>query len=67
MTVKLLLDPEQVGVLRELLDSTVRELNYEIANTDNSMYKKGLRQRRTLMRTMLGALGDEGQDGSSSG
>lgn len=67
LKVQLMLDPEQVDVLRELLDSTIRDLNYEISNTDNSVFKHGLHERRTTVRALLDALVDERQDGSRPG
>lgn len=63
----LILDPEQVDVLRELLDSTIRDLNYEIANTDNSAFKHGLDSRRVMLRSLLDALTVDGPYGSGSG
>lgn len=45
------LDSTQVDLLREILDSTFRDLRYEVSATDNSEYKQQLREReRALAR-----------------
>ena len=53
----LTLDETQAAVLRELLDSALRDLSYEISNTDNPAFKRGLRARADSMRAVLEALG----------
>ena len=51
------LNDDEAALLRELLDVIVRDLSYEIADTDNSTYRTGLRSRRDAIRTMLDAVG----------
>ena len=51
------LDDDQVSALRELLDSAFRNLKYEIANTDNSEFKSGLRDRQAKLRAILDQVG----------
>jgi hypothetical protein len=55
--VQLELTDAEATLLRELLDQTCRDLSYEIADTDNSTYRAGLRDRRDAMRKMLDAVG----------
>ena len=51
------LDTAQVELLREVLDSTYRDLRYEIADTDNSVFKTHLRQREQALQTLLAMVG----------
>jgi hypothetical protein len=55
--VQLELSDDEAALLRELLDGICRDLSYEIADTDNSTYRAGLRDRRDAIRTMLDAVG----------
>lgn len=50
------LDEEQVDTLQSLIDSTLRELSYEIASADVPTYRKMLRARREVLRSILEAL-----------
>lgn len=50
------LDHTQTVLLRELLDSDWRDLRYEIADTDNSSFKRNLRQREQTLRSILDQL-----------
>ncbi|MDH4148676.1 MAG: hypothetical protein OEY23_26280 [Acidimicrobiia bacterium] len=54
---KLELDDSQVEMLREILDRTYRDLRYEISDTDNSIFKRGLRERETAVALLLDRLG----------
>ena len=54
---KLELAPDQVDLLREVLDSTFRDLRYELADTDNSAYKSKLRTRERALRVLLDLVG----------
>lgn len=56
-TMHLDLDTTQAELLREVLDSTYRDLRYEIANTNNSEYKAGLRKKEEWMRQLLDQMG----------
>jgi hypothetical protein len=47
----------QRAILQEVLDTTYRELRYEIADTDNSSYKAALRQREEEIRAVLDLVG----------
>ncbi len=51
------LDSAQVDLLREVLNSTYRDLRYEIANTNNSEFKAMLRRREQAMHTLLTLVG----------
>ena len=44
-------------LLREVLDSVVRDLSPEIADTDNPAYRRELKERRDRLRAMLDVLG----------
>jgi len=56
-TMHLNLDTEQTALLREVLDSTFRDLRYEIADTNNSEFKAHLRQRESAMKALLDMVG----------
>ena len=51
------LDDEQLDLLRELLDHDFRDLRFEIADTDNSGYKRGLRSRAEVLSSILDQIG----------
>ena len=51
------LDEGQVGLLREVLDITLRDLRYEIADTDNSRFRDELKEREQALRDLLAPLG----------
>lgn len=51
------LEPAQVDLLREVLDSTFRDLRYEVADTDNSTFKTELRNREQALRELLDLVG----------
>jgi hypothetical protein len=51
------LDAAQVDLLREILDSTFRDLRYEVAATDNSTYKEQLRERERALGDLLELVG----------
>jgi hypothetical protein len=55
--VELSLDGPQAELVRELLDRDLRDLRFEIADTDNSSFKGELREREELLRTVLAQLG----------
>lgn len=44
---------EQARELHELLESSLGDLSSEIAGTDNAEYRQGLRQRRTVLESVL--------------
>ena len=52
-SVTLTLDAVAAEALRDLLAASLRELSYEIANTDNPRYKKTLRAKDAALRTAL--------------
>lgn len=43
--------------LRHVLDRTVRELAYEIADTDNSRFREQLKAERDVLRGILDRVG----------
>lgn len=45
-TMDLALTDEDAELLREILDTVLRDLSYEISNTDNASYRSQLRDRR---------------------
>lgn len=53
----LALTEEDAELLREILDSVMRDLSYEIANTDNATYRSQLRSRRDRIRAILQQVG----------
>jgi hypothetical protein len=55
--VDLHIDDAQVGVLRDVLDAALRDLRFEIADTDNWEYKQQLRERESVLRDLLEPLG----------
>jgi hypothetical protein len=55
--VQLELTDDETVLLRELLDGICRDLSYEIADTDSSTFRAGLRNRRDATRKMLDAVG----------
>jgi hypothetical protein len=57
--VELKLEEPEVEVLRETLDESVRNLRYEIADTDNLTYKRQLREREALLLSILGKLDED--------
>jgi hypothetical protein len=54
---RLELDDGQVELLREVLDVTLRDLRYEIADTDNSRFRDELKEREQALRDLLIPLG----------
>jgi vacuolar-type H+-ATPase subunit E/Vma4 len=50
------LNDEQTEVLRSVLESTVRELSYEIASADLPTFRQSLRHRREIVQEILAAL-----------
>ena len=51
------LDEPQVELLREVLDQALRDLRYEIADTDHLGYKRDLRERETRLRGLVDMVG----------
>ena len=51
------LDSAQVELLRETLDSTFRDLRYEVAAADNSVFKGHLRERERALKEILDLVG----------
>lgn len=52
------LNDEQVELLHAVLDSTVRDLSYEIASADLPAFRQNLRHRREVLRSIRDAVGD---------
>lgn len=57
MAITLELDDKQQEILKEILDNTVGDMRYEIADTDNSVYKDNLKERRDAVVGILEKLG----------
>jgi hypothetical protein len=51
----------QQAELRELLRATLADLSSEIADTDNATYRQRLRERRTILESVLTLLAGEPQ------
>jgi hypothetical protein len=51
------LDDNQAELLREVLDITLHDLNYEIASADLPSYREMLRGRREALLPILDAVG----------
>lgn len=47
------LSDDQSAELQGLLESALGDLSTEIAGTDNAEYRQGLRQRRTVLESVL--------------
>jgi hypothetical protein len=47
------LDTDSVALLREVVTAAVRDLHYEIADTDNPGYKRGLKGRAQALESIL--------------
>jgi hypothetical protein len=54
------LNPEELELLKEILASDLSELRMEIADTDNSRFKDGLKHRKQIMLDILEKLGQNG-------
>jgi hypothetical protein len=54
------LNPEELELLQEILTSDLSELRMEIADTDNSRFKDGLKHRKQIMLDILEKLGQNG-------
>jgi hypothetical protein len=53
------LEPTQVDILHEVLDAAWRDLRFEIADTDNAVFKSGLRDRAQVLRSLLDQMSAE--------
>lgn len=51
------LDEQEADLLRTVLDEALRDLSYEIADTDNVSFRQGLRGRRDVMQAIRAKLG----------
>ncbi len=51
------LDETQAEALRVLLDQAVRDLSYEIADTDRPSFRRMLRERRATLTRILDMVG----------
>ena len=47
------LTEDQCAELQRLLEDTLGALNTEIADTDDPEYRQGLRERRTILESVL--------------
>jgi hypothetical protein len=56
MMIQLDIEEDDVGVLREVLESARSELGYEIANTDAYDYRQELKNRQALLARVLSQL-----------
>jgi len=54
------LDPPQTEILRELLESSLRQLRTETARADNREFRDMLRQREQVIEQLLSKLEVEG-------
>jgi hypothetical protein len=59
------LNPEQAAELRSVLDTTLRDLSYEIASADLPTFRQNLRHSRELLRGVLRTL-DEADEGAQT-
>jgi hypothetical protein len=51
------LNEEEAELLRALLDTALRDLSHEIADTDLASYRRMLRERRSSVQRLLDAVG----------
>jgi hypothetical protein len=56
VTAAIELTTEQAEELRRTLEAVLGELTQEIANTDNALYRRGLRERRDRLQEVLAAV-----------
>jgi hypothetical protein len=56
--VRLELTPEEVGTLRQVLESYLSDLHREIAGTDNRAYRADLKKTEAFLRDLLQRLTD---------
>ena len=54
---QLTLDDNQVAVLRDILHSELGDLRMEIADTDNPAYRRELKAREDVLRSLIDAVG----------
>jgi len=47
------LTEEQCGELQRLLENSLGDMSTEIAGTDNAQYREGLRDRRSVLESIL--------------
>jgi hypothetical protein len=52
------LSERQIEELRGLLETNLRELSYEISSADRPSYRLMLRERREVVRSIVGLIGD---------
>jgi len=57
VAITLELDDKQQEILKEILDNTVGDMRYEIADTDNSVFKDNLKEHRDAVVIILEKLG----------
>jgi hypothetical protein len=50
------LSPEDASTLKEILESRLSELRYEINNTDAHDYREKLRVKQSLLERVIGQL-----------
>ncbi len=53
------LTPDQAGILRGILDAYLRDMSYEIANTETYEYRQQLKERRDKITAIFEALGPD--------
>jgi hypothetical protein len=61
---ELLLETEEVPLLRKILKSYLQDLRMEIAGTDRLAYREALKEEENLLNRLIGSL--DGGGGSSS-
>lgn len=54
------IDDEDIGELRAVLDDVLRDLSYEIADTDNARFRAALRSRRSHLQRVRSQLERDG-------
>jgi hypothetical protein len=54
------LDDGEVALLRELLDSAWSDLRSEIADTDNAIFKRELKEREQTLRSIIERIANPG-------
>lgn len=55
--IDLQLDDNEAEALRGVLESTLKNLSYEIADTDTSSFRDQLKERREVLTAILTKLG----------
>ena len=63
---QVILERDQAEVLREILESTLKELRFESARADSHDYREQLHRRERIVEELLAELGSSGYEASAA-